>query len=81
MFIDYLQAGSGANQRRINPALTLGAEVHCVPNDVDLIVTDFNTAQKGTICAYWQHSYIDVEMASGKTYTLNINQVSACEAH
>lgn len=71
----------GANQRRINPALVIGAKVHCIPSDIDLIISDFNTAQNGTICAYKLGCYVDVAMESGKSYTLNIDLVSACEAH
>ena len=71
----------GANQRRVNPAIQLGAKVHCIPNDVDLLVTDFDTAQDGTICGYWMGEYIDVELHGGKTYTLNIEQITVLGAN
>lgn len=69
----------GANQRRLNPALRIGAMVEVTPDDVDAIVSDVTGKQIGFVVGFFDAVYVKVELDGGSSHIFYVGQLEVQE--
>lgn len=70
---------NGANQRRLNPALRIGALVEVTVDQVDAILSNLEGKQIGHVVGFFDAVYVKVELDGGSDHLFYVNQLEVQE--